>query len=335
MAKPIKPAAIAPGDTLRIISPASPAGQDRLDRGIAELQQLRYRVVLDGRRMKPQEYFSAPFADRLADLTAALCDKRANALVCARGGYGSSALLGDLFAPARKTSGDGAKVRRERRAKLVPKLVIGYSDVTALQTCLWRRLRWVTLYGPMVAAGFDAGAGQPNGYDLASFNNAVSGEKRTWSIGLQGEVLKRGTASGIVLGGCLTLLQTTIGTPWEVDTRGAILVLEDCTIKPYQLDRMLLHMAQAGKFRGVRGIVLGEFPGCDPPSNSGVTVRDVCLRILRPLNIPMVFGAPVGHTPRPMLSVPLGVRGRLHATGEGRLEILETAVVSGKMKSGK
>ncbi len=135
-----------------------------------------------------------------------------------------------------------------------------------------------------------------------------------------------GVASGIILGGCLTLLQTTIGTAWELDTRGAILLLEDRGVKPYQVDRMLLHLAQAGKFAGVRGIVLGEFPDCESPSGSGVTVRDVCRRILGALRIPVIFGAAVGHTPRAIVTVPLGVRARLHSIGEGQLEILEPVV---------
>jgi muramoyltetrapeptide carboxypeptidase len=97
-------------------------------------------------------------------------------------------------------------------------------------------------------------------------------------------------------------------------------------VKPYQVDRMLVHLAQAGKFRGVRGIILGEFPESNPAGAGGVTVRDVCRRLLGPLRVPVVFGAAVGHTPRPMLTVPLGVRARLVAGGEGKLEILETAV---------
>ena len=145
-----------------------------------------------------------------------------------------------------------------------PKLVVGYSDLTMLHAYLWRRWRWVTLYGPMVAAGFDKGADRPGGYDRVAWLIAASGERRHWELGLGGEALFRGEATGIVLGGCLTLLQATIGTPWEFDARGAILLLEDVGVKPYQVDRMLMHLAQAGKFRGVRGIILGEFPGFQP-----------------------------------------------------------------------
>jgi muramoyltetrapeptide carboxypeptidase len=105
-------------------------------------------------------------------------------------------------------------------------------------------------------------------------------------------------------------------------------LLEDRGLKPYQLDRMLTHLKQAGKFDGVRGIVLGEIPESEAPEGSTVTVADVCRRILGPLRVPIVYGAPVGHTARPVLTIPLGVRAKLHASGEGRIEILEPAVRS-------
>jgi muramoyltetrapeptide carboxypeptidase len=129
-----------------------------------------------------------------------------------------------------------------------------------------------------------------------------------------------------LLGGAMTLVEATIGTPWELDTRDAILVLEDRAMKPYQVDRVLMHLKQAGRLAGVRGFVLGEFPECDPPVAGSPSVRDVCTRILGGLGVPIVFGAPVGHTERPMLTLPLGVRARLSAEGEGVLEILEPAV---------
>ena len=135
-----------------------------------------------------------------------------------------------------------------------------------------------------------------------------------------------GTASGILLGGCLTLLQTTLSTAWELDTRGAVLLLEDCTVKPYQLDRMLEHLKQAGKFRDVRAFILNEFPGADTSHNQRAAFREVCARVFGPLRVPTIFGAAVGHTRKPMLTLPLGVRVRLEAVGEGKLEILERAV---------
>jgi len=145
---------------------------------------------------------------------------------------------------------------------------------------------------------------------------------------LRGESLIRGEAEGRILGGCLTLVETTLGTPWELDTRGAVLLLEDRGMKPWQVDRSLMHLRQAGKFESVRGFVLGEFPECDAPMAGSPSVHDVCQRILAPLGVPMVFGAPVGHTLRPMLTVPLGVGVRLRAQGSGELEFLEPAVVA-------
>jgi muramoyltetrapeptide carboxypeptidase len=155
---------------------------------------------------------------------------------------------------------------------------------------------------------------------------AMTATNSGWTVPLQGETFTHGKAEGTLLGGCITLIETSIGTPWELDTRGSILLLEDRGVKPYQLDRMLLHLKQAGKFEGVRGIVLGDFPESDAFNGSDVAVADVCRRVLGPLHIPIVYGAPVGHTTRPMLTMPLGVRAKLTAKGEGRLDILEPAV---------
>jgi muramoyltetrapeptide carboxypeptidase len=312
MRKAIKPRALVAGGAVRVVSPASPPDRSAFGRGVSELERLEYRVRLASPEMRPDGYFAGPVAQRAAELQAALLDDQNQAIVCPRGGYGTGSVLERLrFARAPR-----------------PKLVVGYSDITMLHAYLWQRWRWVTLYGPMVAAGFDKGPDRPGGYDRVSWLDATTGARSRWTFGLGGESLFRGQATGTLLGGCLTLLQTTIGTPWEFDARGTILLLEDVGAKPYQVDRMLVHLAQAGKLRGVRGIILGDFPESAPTGNSAVTVRDVCRRLLAPLRVPVVYGAAVGHTPRPMLTVPLGVRARLTASGEGKLEILERAVTA-------
>jgi muramoyltetrapeptide carboxypeptidase len=144
---------------------------------------------------------------------------------------------------------------------------------------------------------------------------------------LQGEVLHQGSVEGILLGGAMTLLEATLSTPWEIDTDGAILMLEDRAMKPYQIDRILMHLKHAGKLSKIRALLLGDFPDCEPPVPGSPSVRDVCARILSPLGIPIVYGAPIGHTERALLTIPLGVRGRLNAEGSGTLEILEPAVI--------
>lgn len=322
MLQPIKPAALRPGDAVRVVSLASPVDEGSLDRGCAELRRLGYvpRVDRDA-VLASDSYFAGSASQRMTALRRALTEPDTKAIFCSRGGYGSNYLLDDL----------GRNFDAPR-----PKILIGYSDVTSLQTFLWQKLGWVTFYGPMVASGLDHGA---SGYDQNSFCAAVSQSAREWAANpladLQGETIVVGEAEGVLLGGCLTLVETTLGTPWEIDTTGAILLLEDRGMRPYQVDRALMHLKQAGKLRDIRGIILGEFPECGAPSG-GEGVRDVVVRVLaRAIDgrAPIVFGAAIGHTPRPMLTVPLGVRARLSASASSggnsgtQLEILEPAVI--------
>jgi muramoyltetrapeptide carboxypeptidase len=255
-------------------------------------------------------YFAASADARRAEFLKLLHARGVDALIGMRGGYGSNYLLDASLASA---LGE-------------PKAIIGFSDLTSLQIFLWQQRRWVTFYGPMVAAGFDGGADAPGGYDETSLRTCISQAERGWNTSLRGEVLAGGNAEGLLLGGAMTIVEATFSTPWELDTRGAILILEDRAMKPYQVDRVLMHFLQAGKLKDVKGIVLGDFPECEPPVAGSPTVRDVCSRILGPLGVPVVFGAPIGHTTRPMLTLPLGVNARLHAEGDGTLEILEAAV---------
>jgi len=165
----------------------------------------------------------------------------------------------------------------------------------------------------MLAAGLINGAGAPGGYDESSFLQALSGAQPSWTIPLRGETLTGGTAEGIILGGAMTLLEATVGTPWELDTDGAILLLEDRAMKPYQVDRVLMHLKHAGKLSKLRGIILGDFPECEPPVTDSPSVRDVCGRILSRWHSNGFWRAG-GHTARPMLTVPLGVRARWSRT---------------------
>jgi muramoyltetrapeptide carboxypeptidase len=307
---PVKPRALRPGARLAIVAPASPAQEARLAAGQTELGRLGFRSVSN--TVSPEGYFADSLEERRNNFLQAIKAKDIAGLVGLRGGYGSNYLLDDGLAKPLKAA----------------KAVIGYSDLTSLQVFLWQSCRWVSFYGPMAAAGFDAGAENPHGFDEASFLNAVRQTEDGWTLNLKGEALVPGEAQGRILGGCLTLLETTIGTSWELQTRGAILVLEDRGMKPWQVDRALMHLKQAGKLDAVRGIILGDFPDCEPPVAGSPTVRDVCTRILSSLKMPIVFGAPIGHTLRPMLTLPLGVKARLRTQGEGQLEILEPAVVA-------
>lgn len=307
----VKPKALQKGSRLAFFAPASPpADFADLRMGLVELQRLGFDVVA-AHEVLSEGYFAASTDERLEGFLNAVRDPEIAGLVAVRGGYGSTYLL-DLLS----------------NAEISPaKCVIGYSDLTALHTYLWRKHGWVCIYGPMLVAGFDHGPNDLHGFDESSFLQAVSNTTGHWTVHLGAETLVNGEAEGTLLGGCLTILQTSIGTPWELDTEGAILLLEDTHMKPYQVDRALMHLMQAGKLKKVRAIILGDFPDSKPTVSGSPTVRDVCERILVPLGVPIIFGAPIGHTTRPMLTIPLGVRAKLHADGEGKLEILEPAVV--------
>jgi len=303
------PRALRPGGKIALVSPSSPAEPPRLQAGIAELEALGFRVTAPA-SSSGQGYFASSVEQRSRDFGTAVVDPEVAGVIAVRGGYGSNYVLDHLPVTA----------------KTPPVCLVGYSDLTYVQVFLWERFGWRSFYGPMVAAGFDKGAGKSGGYDKGSFLRAVGEARQGWELELQGEALSKGSAEGLILGGCLTMVQTTIGTPWQLNARDALLILEDRGMKPWQVDRALMHLLQAGVFAGVRGVILGDFPECAPPVPNSWNVADVCRRLLAPLGLPVLWGAPVGHTERPMLTLPLGVRARLRAEGAGRLEIMEAAV---------
>src|SRR6267378_3464714 len=307
---PRKPKALAAGSRLGVFAPASPANSVEMIAGLAELKRHGFQVV-SNQDSKVEGYFAGAQLERLNAFLGAVNSEQVDGLVALRGGYGSNYLLDFEL----------------EKSLANPKITVGFSDLTTLQIYLWQRCSWVTFYGPMVAAGLNSGPGVPKGYDENSFLQATCRPEAGWKLRLRGEPVLAGETVGRVLGGCMTMLESTIGTPWELDTKDSILMLEDRGMKPYQVDRVLMHLKQAGKFDGVRGIVLGDFPESEPVVAGAPTVREVCARVLRPLGVPIVFGAPIGHTVRPMLTIPLGIKARLDADGEGALEFLESAVV--------
>src|ERR1700688_690220 len=211
MPKPRKPPALVPGSTIAVLAPASSAKEERIQRGCETLQQLDYRVKRYASKRNPEGYFSAPLAERRTHLQDALTRPDLRAVLCSRGGYDSTKIL------------DGFQTACLKQAKIF----CAFSDLTSVHIFLWQKLRWVTFYGPLVAGGFDAGPNATGGFDPDTFMWAMTATNSGWTVPLQGETFTRGNAEGTLLGGCITLIETTIGTPWELDTRGSILLLED------------------------------------------------------------------------------------------------------------
>lgn len=297
-----------------MVSLASPVQRDFLEKGCEEIARLGYVPKMDRSSVLARDgFFAGSTEARVSAFREALMETETRAVFCARGGYGSNYIL------------DGCET-----VVGGPKILLGSSDITSLQIFLWQRFGWVSFYGPMVASNFRHGDGGPHGYHLPSLLRALTETRQGWSLNLQAGSLAAGRAEGVLLGGCLTLIEATLGTPWELDTAGALLVIEDRGMKPYQVDRAFMHLKQAGKFRGAAGIILGDFPECDPPAG-GETVRDIARRVLTSVVAPVVWGAPVGHTSRPALTLPLGVPARLTAPegqdASAQLEILEPACV--------
>jgi muramoyltetrapeptide carboxypeptidase len=305
-----KPPALRKGSRLGVVFPSSPGDTAGITAGVAELRRLDFQVE-EPAQMESVGYFAAAHSERLKQFCGTVHDKHIDGVIAARGGYGANYLI-------------DARLSTRLRG---PKCVVGFSDFNIIQLLMAEVRGWAGFYGPMVANGLNHGANQPMGYEPFSFLQAVCETKSKWTIPLRGQELASGSASGRLVGGCLTMIQTTLGTGFSPNTNGAILLLEDRAMKPYQVDRALRHLYQAGVFEGVVGVVLGDFPDSDPPISGSPSVPEICAAILGPLKIPVVYGAPIGHTKRPMLTIPLGVRAKLQAKGEGTLEILEPAVV--------
>ncbi|MGB0049219.1 MAG: LD-carboxypeptidase, partial [Terriglobales bacterium] len=229
------------------------------------------------------------------------------AIVCARGGYGSNYLPPTL---------DPTKIASN------PKIMVGYSDITTLLCCVADAANFVTFHGPMAARDFALS----DGVDLPSWQNALSGANE-WEIGegSGAKPLQAGEAEGILYGGCLSMLAASLGTEHEIETAGTILFMEDIATKPYQIDRMLMQLKLAGKFKDVRGIIFGEMLDCRQSPDQDYTLEEVVLRVVGDLRIPIAFGLRSGHVSRANITLPIGVKASLEVSDTVTLRILESA----------
>lgn len=307
-----KPRALRPGDKVGIVAPASNVNREMLEAGCDGLRRAGYEPFYFESILERDLYFAGSAERRTRELEEMFTRDDLRAIVCARGGYGSNYLLPAL---------DAKTIDLEKIAKH-PKIFVGYSDLTTLLTWFSDAAGFVTFHGPMVAKDFAVA----DGVDLASWQNAVSGAAE-WEIGegSGAKPLVAGEAEGILDGGCLSILVAALGTPYDIQTAGTILFVEDLAAKPYQIDRMLMQLKLAGKLKGVRGIVFGEMLDCRQGPTQDYTLEEVVLRIVGDLGIPVAFGLRSGHVSRANITLPIGVKARLEVGGEVRLKILESA----------
>lgn len=306
----VKPAALRPGARLAVLSPASTPKSDLVHRGIGRLQELGYRTVLGKHALdRGPLYYAGTLEQRLEDFHAAFADPAIDGIICTRGGWGSAELLPLL---------DAALIRAN------PKAFIGYSDHTALHIWLHNEANLTTFHGPMVAADF----AREDGVDLPSWRHAIEGNA-SWSVGVADglRVLRSGSAEGILRGGCLSILAESLGTPYAPRITNSILFLEDIGTKPYQWDRMLLHLRYAGVLKEVYGIVFGDMRQCVSPEENDYLERAI-LHSLRDFEGPIAIGLSSGHVGVPNVTLPLGIPVKLDLADAGnpRMHFLEAAV---------
>jgi muramoyltetrapeptide carboxypeptidase len=305
----IKPKALNPGDTIGIVAPASNIKKDLLEQGCRELESLGFKTYVRSDITSSFRYFSGTRQRRLNEFLEMLRNPEIRAIFCARGGYGSGQLLRDI----------DPDVIRENA-----KIVNGSSDITLLLNWI-ERAGVVSFHGPMVATAIREGR---SGYDRAVLLDMLQGKKAVRFPTEGTSMLRSGLGEGRLVGGCMSLVVATLGTEHEIDTRDAILILEDLDTKPYQIDRMITHLKQAGKFQAVRGIIFGEMLNCAQNANQGYTLQEVLVDLLRGFTFPILYGFPTGHTSRPNVIVPIGVRARLDLTSSAPIfELLESAVI--------
>ncbi len=309
----LKPPALRPGDSVGLVAPASYFKRELFDKGVEGLRRLGYEPVFLDTIFDHDLYFAGSAARRARELEEMFGRDDIRAIISVRGGYGANYLLPHL---------DLDIIRQH------PKVFVGYSDVTCLLSWLHDAAGLVTFHGPMITGDF----ARQHGINEMSWQAATAGNP-DWELGSHQSFglnpMVPGRAEGVLYGGCLSILVASLGTAYEAQTEGKLLFLEDVGAKPYQIDRMLMQMKYAGKFREVRGIVFGEMMQCIQSPDQAYTLQEVVQRIVGDLNIPVAYGLRSGHVSRDNATLPFGVRARLTVTEETvRLEFLESAVAA-------
>jgi muramoyltetrapeptide carboxypeptidase len=309
----LKPPRLRKGDLIGIVSPASaPSAREKIDKGVQYLERLGYRVKVGQHVMAQYGYLAGTDEQRAQDLNDMLRDPAVRAVFAVRGGYGTPRLL-DLV--------DYRAVRRN------PKIVVGYSDLTALQLALFRKTGLVTFSGPMVGVEMWDNI---DPFTEEHFWRVVTSSARIGSLlNPDGERMiarNKGKASGALIGGNFALLASLLGTPYLPNLRKAILVLEDVDEAPHRVDRMFAQLHHAGITGSIAGLILGKFTDCVPsdPSRPYLTIEQVLEDAVRRITCPVLMNLQYGHIAR-KLTLPIGVRA-LVDTRSGGVKVLEGAV---------
>jgi len=297
----IKPPALYPGKTVGVVAPAGRVDLPCLHKGVTWLEKRGLKVILGKHVAQQHRYFAGEDRERAEDFNEMLQNKAIDAVICARGGVGAARIIPFLSSTLLSHS---------------PKIFVGSSDITSLLLYMTESLGWVCFHGPMVATQF---CNEPELQLETQFFQILSGELPEMRFdGIK--ILRPGNANGLLTGGCLTLICTTIGTPYEITTQNKILFIEDVNEAPFRIDRMLSYLKTLGKFEQVRGVIFGQMPQCQAE-----TLPGIILDILKEYTFPILFGFPSGHGDA-TATLPFGLPVQLDADS-GRLRMIEPAVL--------
>lgn len=282
------PPALQPGDTVALVAPCSPVNPEQLPPAVALLEKWGYTPALYPSCFARRGYLAGDDASRADDVNRAFADPAVKAILAIRGGYGGARL---------------AKYLNYDIIKANPKIFCGFSDVTVLHALLNQRCGLATFHTPMLGAP----AMREDSFSREGLADILRGQfpRVLCNATEPMECLCAGCAEGILTGGNLTVIASTVGTPYELETRGRILFLEDVGERAYAIDRALVHLRDGGLLAKCSGILLGTWQDCEPPRD--FSLRELFLEHLSPLKIPVIGNLQCGHSV-PSLSLPLGMK---------------------------
>ncbi len=309
----LKPDRLKSGDVIGIISPASlPDDLSVIDRGIAYLEKLGYRVEIGKNVGKQEGYLAGTDSERLADLHDMFKNKNIKAIFTLRGGYGSTRLLDKI---------DYKLIQNN------PKIFVGSSDINALQWAFFTKCGLITFSGPMVAVDF---VDEIDPFTEELFWRMITSNKKIGKLqnpkGEKFYVLTKGKNQGKILGGNLTLLTSLLGTEYFPQLKDSILILEDINEAPYRIDRMLNQLRLAKVFNQIKGVILGDFINCfeTDPDKKSFTLNEVILYYFKKMRIPVIYNVRFGHI-KEKITIPLGIKCIINSSNS-TIELPESAV---------
>lgn len=304
----IRPKPLQKGDKVAIIAPASPSDKNLIDKCIASLNELGLKVVIGESCLSEHGFLSGTDDIRANDINCMFADKNIKGIFALRGGYGCARLL-DLI--------DFKLIKKN------PKIFIGYSDITALHIAINQKSKLITYHGPMISTELIKGLDE---YSADYYKKFIFEHEKIEDLlnpeGNSLEIINNGIASGELIGGNLSLICSSLGTKYEINTKNKILFLEEVDEVPYKVDRMLTHLKQSGKLKEANGIILGAFTNCIAPNNKkSLSLQEVFNDIILPLKKPTISNLACGHC-LPTLTLPLGEKVLLDANNK-KIKILK------------